>query len=70
MTNKKYYSHIKEGDTVEVKIRDQNYRILYKNRFNIGDRRAIMKLLGVLEKFSGFSITEIIREKLKLGEWI
>ena len=66
----KHYSNIREGDIIEVKIRDQNYRILYKNRFNINDKKEVMKLLGVLEKFGGFSVTELLREKLRIGEWI
>jgi len=60
--------HYREGDFVRVEIRDHSFRIIYKNKFNIQDKKAILNLLGVLEKFSGFSINEIIKMKLDT-EW-
>ena len=70
MSNAKHYMHTRTGDVVEVKIKDASYRVLYKNKFNINDRKAIMNLIGALEKFSGFSITELLKERLRIGEWI
>lgn len=66
---KSEYRHYREGDTIKVEIRDQTYRIIYKCKFNISNKKSLIQLLGILEKFSGFSITEIVREKLKIGEW-
>lgn len=63
------YSHFREGDIVKVEIKDNTYRVLYKNTFNVKDKNGIFALLKSLEKFSGLSIYQIIQEKLKLGEW-
>lgn len=63
------YSHQRWGDTVKVEIKDQTRHVLYSNKFNINDKNAILSFLQVLENYSGFSVLEIINEKLKLGEW-
>ena len=63
------YSHTRWGDIVKVEIRDKNRTIMYRNKFNINDKKAILSFLEVLENYSGFSVTEIMSERLKLGEW-
>ena len=63
------YLQSKKGDLVKVEIRDETYRIIYRNKFNIKDKNAIYNHLKAMEQFSGFSIQQIIREKLKVGEW-
>ena len=63
------YSHRKEGDIVDVQIRDQTRRVLYRNKFNIKDKNAIISFLQVLEKYSNFSIIDLIQQKMKLGDW-
>jgi len=60
--------HHREGDFVKIEIRDCYYKIIYKNKFNIQDKNAILNLLSVLEKFSGFSVQELIKKKLET-EW-
>lgn len=68
LRNGEYKQH-REGDFVIVEIRDYTRRVLYKNKFNLKDKNAILSLLFVLEKFSGFSIYELIKKKLEIGEW-
>lgn len=63
------YSARREGDIVEIKIKDNSRRTIHKQRFNINDRNAILSLIKVLEKYSGFSVLELIEQKLKIGEW-
>ena len=63
------YSHTRWGDSIKVEMRDQNRNIIYKNKFNITDKKAILAFLGVLETYSGFTIAELLNEKLKVGEW-
>lgn len=63
------YSHNRTGNLVKVEIRDETYRIIYRNQFNICDKNAIYDLLKTLEKFSGCSIYQIIQSKIEKGEW-
>jgi len=63
------YSHWRKGDLVKVEIRDATYRLIYKKRFNIQDKNAILSVVKILEEYSGFSIRELIKEKLNIGEW-
>jgi len=67
--NKMEYSHRKEGDVVNVEIRDQTRRVLYRNKFNIKDKNAIISFLQVLEKYSNFSIIDLIKKKMEIGDW-
>ena len=67
--NKMEYSHRKEGDIVDVKIVDMTRRVLYRNKFNIKDKNAIISFLQVLEKYSNFSIIDLIQKKMKMGDW-
>ena len=63
------YSHRREGDIVEIRIKDFTRRTIYKCKFDITDRNSILSLIKVLEKFSGFNVLELIEQKLKIGEW-
>lgn len=63
------YSHKREGDLLKVEIRDSSRRVLYRDKFNIRNKKAILSLLTVLEKFSGFSIINLVKEKMDVGEW-
>ncbi len=68
---KKYnlkYLPSRRGDICKIEIRDQTYRILYKKKFNISDKQALVSALSAIEAFSGFSIQQVIRENLKL-DW-
>jgi len=62
------YTHSRRGDLVKVEIRDESYNLIYKNKFNIRDKNAILSLLSILETYSGFTIRSLIGEKLK-EEW-
>ena len=63
------YIHSKKGDLMKVEVRDETYRIIYRNKFNIKDQNAVYAFLKVLEQFSGLSIREVIREKSKSKDW-
>jgi hypothetical protein len=63
------YSHSRTGDTVKIEIKDFTRRTIYKSKFNITDKNAIIYLIKAIEKYSGFSVLGIIEEKLKIGEW-
>jgi len=63
------YSHRREGDLVKIEIRDSTRRIIDRTKFNIKDKNSFLSALIMLEKYSGFSIPEIIREKMKTDEW-
>lgn len=61
-------SYSRNGSVAKIEIRGEDRRIEYRYEFNINDKKAILSVLIAIEKFSGFSINEIIKEKLK-GEW-
>lgn len=63
------YEHNRTGDLVKVEIRDETCRVIHKAQFNLMDKNAIYDLLKALEKFSNFSIYEIIKSKTEKGEW-
>ncbi|MBP93287.1 MAG: hypothetical protein CMC55_04115 [Flavobacteriaceae bacterium] len=63
------FSYNRKGDNAKLEIRDENYRLLYRKKFNINDKNAIYDLLLALEAHGGLSINEIIRRKNKLGEF-
>jgi len=65
MDKSKVYSHYRKGDYVRIEIRDYTHRTIYKNKFNIKDKNSILALLRALEKFSGFSVQEIIKRKIE-----
>ena len=67
--NKMEYNYRRDGDVVSVEIKDPTRRILYRNKFNIKDKNAIVAFLQVLEKYSNFSVVELIRKKMEIGEW-
>jgi hypothetical protein len=63
------YSHRRENNIVEVEIKDETRRTIYRTKFNIKDRKAILLFLDVLENYSGLSVAQILKEKLSIGEW-
>lgn len=63
------YSHQRWSDTVKVEIKDFNRNTSYRTKFNINDKNAILNFLQILENYSGFSIAQLINEKMKLGQW-
>jgi len=63
------YKHYRSGDIIKIEIRDMTYRVVYRKKFNINDKNAILNLLVTLEKYSGFSILELIKERMNIGEW-
>jgi len=63
------FTNRSRGDLIKVEIRDETRRLIYRSKFNIRDKNAIISILQVLEKYSGFSLLALIREKLK-NEWV
>lgn len=63
------YQHTRQGDIVKIEIRDFTRAIIYRNKFNIRDKNAIINLLKVLENYSGFSMYTLVKEKLGVEEW-
>ncbi len=63
------YKHTRSGDKVKVEIRDHTRKILFRKKFNVQNKQAIYEVLKELEKFSGYSIHNLIQQKLKVGEW-
>lgn len=63
------YTQTRDADTVTIEIKDSTHRLIHRMKFNIKDKNSILKLFGVLEKFSGFSAYELVEAKIKGGEW-
>lgn len=58
------------GDIAKFEIRDITRRKLYFKKFDIHNKQEILNHLGILEEFSGLSIATLLKEKLRLDEWI
>jgi len=63
------YKQQRQGDTVKVEIKDFTRRLIYRNKFNIRDKNALINLLQVLETYSNFTIIELIKMKMK-SNWV
>jgi len=63
------YKQQRQGDTVKVEIKDFTRRLIYRNKFNIRDKNALINLLQVLETYSDFTIIELIKMKMK-SNWV
>jgi len=64
------YKHRQKGVIIKAEIRDETYRIIYRTKFNITDKEALLTHLQALESFSPFSIIQLLKEKLRIGDWI
>lgn len=62
-----YASHQK-GDIVKIEVRDETFRILYRKKFNVSDRNAWWEVIQGIEIF-GFSVVDLIKEKMGIGEF-
>lgn len=63
------WKHNFNGDLLDVTVRDSTRRTIYKNTFNIRDKNSIGSLLEVLEKFSGFSVSNLLKERANKNWW-
>jgi len=54
------------GDFIKVEVRDSNYKLLFRGKFNLVNKKEIKKLLVTIEKFSGVDINHMI----SIREWI
>ena len=61
------YSHTRKGDTIKIEIRDEGMMVVYRNSFNLRDKNAMMKIISILEGFSGYQIIDIIKLKYESG---
>ena len=63
------YSHYLTGSIVKVEIRDETRRIIYRAKFDIKNKEALLNVIKTLESYSGFYIIDLIYEKMKGGTW-
>ena len=63
------YSGLNRGMTGEFIVRDETYRKLYKNKFNMSDKNSMITHLRVLEQYSKFSLYQLIKDLLKINDW-
>jgi hypothetical protein len=63
MVYKQYYT--KNGEQLEIKIKDSTYRVVYKARVNISDSSNIAKILMHIENTFGVRIAESIQNYLE-----
>jgi hypothetical protein len=56
-----------KGDFIEIKIRGQDYKVLHKGKYQLGDTQSMYNLLSLIEKYTGKSISYIISIRQK---WI
>ena len=54
------------GEIIKVEIRDCNYRLLLRGKYNLNNKEEIKKLLSVIEKFSG----KRSGHSISVREWI
>ena len=64
-----YWSHHRKGDLMSIEIRDQTNAVIFSHRLNLRSREDVKSFLAVIEKFSGFSIYQIIKESLGKQEF-
>lgn len=69
MQRKLQYQHNRQGDIVKIEIKDFTRAVIYRNKFNIRDKNAMINFLKVLENYSEISMYDLIREKMGVGEW-
>jgi len=56
-----------DGDTLKLEIRDNTYRIMYRGTYKLNSKKDLYNLLTVLEKFTPYTINQIINWK---NDWI
>jgi len=57
---------MKTCDFVKVEFRDSNFRLLLRGKFDLNNKKDVMKLISIIEKFSGISLYDLISD----SEWI
>lgn len=53
-------------DSMKVEVRDVTYRITHRGTYNLNDIKALYDLLKLIEKFSSYTITQIVNK----NKWI
>jgi len=48
------------GSTIKIEIRNEIYRKEYTGTFSLNNKKDLVKILGVLEKYGGVTIAELI----------
>jgi len=67
MVGKKRVISIRRGDdTIKVEIRDATHRVLHRGTYRLNSKKDIYFMLSALEKFSGYTIRQIISD----NDWI
>lgn len=73
MRKKQKKQQSKEGEVMEVKIRDRSYRTLHKSSTRVGDQNGLISHISVLEKYWGITLGQVIKIREALfreGTWI
>ena len=64
MVKKKYWvGRIREGNTVEIKVKDGSEALLDWWEFNINDKKTAKKVMNIIRLKYGFDISDKIMEQ-------
>ena len=53
------------GEVVEVIVRDNTYKVMHRATYKLSKKEDLYNLLVVLEKFSNYTINQILEEGRK-----
>ena len=62
-----FISFNQKGETVKLEIRDNTYKIMHRRSYKTNDIKDLYELLTSLEKFTPYTINQIINWK---NDWI
>jgi hypothetical protein len=63
------YKHSRNGEMIKIEIRDATYRLLHRATFNIADKNGILNMIGIIEKYTQFSIASLLKLKASGSGW-
>ena len=49
-------------DFVKVEFRDSNFKLLLRGKFDLSNKKEVIKLISIIEKFSGVSLYDLISD--------
>jgi len=53
----------KNGETIKLEIRDNTYRIMHRGTYKLNSIKDLYNLFSMLEKFTPYTIHQIINHK-------
>lgn len=57
----------RNGITLKIEIKDATYRAVHRGSYRLNNKRDLFNLLSVLEKYSTYTISQVINWK---NDWI